>query len=485
MSITGVLLHAAGTTSMVPSYHVFEEDMARYRQDFMPYLPTMDNDHDYELFLPVSYHMNPANFPMFEGATQCSSVELDWYGTQPSYHFCGFYGRQCYEDGAWCQAHCASDLLQSFGNVSGHGGDTPSLRVSSYFTWYSKSYNQPVLSGFWSSAYDSAAPIAHAPCTLHPGMCDAGCADSGPADGTKAVDTAPSFGGCGNQRACGMFASCTLGSTTINHHWADEDPPGANSTLDDKHACEAAGYRWLPAAPPTYPARCVWQNAPDCTTGRCFDRGHIVPSGVAGQLFGRSAQTFTMCNIAAQTSILNECKWMYLEQAIACIGRYHLGLTLAGSLGPYTPSRHMSAVPRPASQWKLLFLPAGADRAADRAADVALVWIFDNDEEAEYTPSSYCGWACLERIEAGLGVRFPARVRNATFPTNATAAFLALLGPSEMAACSIERSTWTPDQPPPTHFQLASWGPWNLIHAQGSDAQSGGGLPHFPCPSQE
>ena len=104
-----------------PSYDVFPEDWQRYETDFLPLLPTTTRDavaDDYEVFLPVSYHMNPKNFDAFESATRCTAKDLDWYGKMPSYHYCGFYGRECYDDDYWCKSHCASDLLQAFGNHS-------------------------------------------------------------------------------------------------------------------------------------------------------------------------------------------------------------------------------------------------------------------------------------------------------------------------------------------------------------------------------
>jgi hypothetical protein len=463
-----------------PSYHVFPEDWARYQKDFQPFLPTAATSEvaaqdEYEVFLPVSYHMNPQNFPTLETTTQCTSTELDWYGTQPSFNYCGFYGRQCYSDGDWCKAHCASDLFQAFGNHSGHGGDTSTMRVSTYFTWYSKNHNQPILSGFWSSAFDAAESVPHT-CDAHPSMCDPSCADSGPPMGRASAASA-SFGGCGNNRACGMFATCTLGSTTVPNRWADEQPPGANTTLNNEAACEAAGFYWEAAVPAKgYPARCTWTNAPDCKTGRCFDRGHVVPSGAMGQLFGRSGQSFTMCNIAPQTSILNECKWMYVEQAVACVGRYHLSLTLAGSLGPYTPSLRMSTVPRPAYQWKVVFLPGGQPSLVN---DTVLVWVFANDEVATYDPKAFCGRPCLERIQKGLGVTFPPRITSAVFPTNATDILTSLVGEKEQAACQISRSTFKKGDNV-TYEQLAMWGPWNVIYGQ-----SGRELPTFPCPSSD
>ena len=117
------------------------------------------------------------------------------------------------------------------------------------------------------------------------------------------------------------FATCTLGSKTISQMWAHEEPPHYNTSLNSSKACKAAGYQWYEAKwshGEFQPPRCTWQNSHfDCKTGRCFDRGHIVPSGAAGYLFGRSGQTFSMCNIAAQTSLLNECPWMFVEQVVA------------------------------------------------------------------------------------------------------------------------------------------------------------------------
>jgi len=276
-----------------------------------------------------------------------------------------------------------------------------------------------------------------------------------------------------------MFASCTLGSVTINHRWADEQPPGANTTLNNQDACEKAGYRWYPPSPPKYPqGKCTWQADASCKTGRCFDRGHIVPSGAMGQLFGRSGQSFTMCNIAPQTSVLNECKWMYVEQVVACLGRYHLTLTMAGSLGPYQPSMHFSHVPKPAFQWKLVFLPASQPLVT---SDTVLVWVMSNDEVGVYDSTSYCGRACLDKIEKGLGVTFPARIRNATYPQNSTALFTSLLTESAQDKCGIKRSTWKAGDPPPSPLELSEWGPWNVIYAESANVSD---LPSFPCPSQ-
>jgi hypothetical protein len=256
--------------------------------------------------------MNFDNFKSFEkDGINCSSTDLEWYGKLPSYKYCGFYGRQnCYSDanglgGQWCKDHCASDLLQAFGDVDGHGSSTSAIRVSAYFTWYSKTYNQPVMSGFWSSAFDADAAVAR-PCDTTPSMCDATCADSGPLNDAAGAGAAAAgaFAGCGGARACDKFASCALGSTAVSQYWADQGPPGSEpgGPLHNAEACKAAGYLWEPAYPPKYPdPQCTWQTmGTDCKTGRCFDRGHIVPSGSMGTLFGRSGLSFTMCNIAAQ-----------------------------------------------------------------------------------------------------------------------------------------------------------------------------------------
>ena len=45
-------------------------------------------DADSELFLPVSYHMNPANYPALKEKTSCTDSELTWYGTEASYKYC-------------------------------------------------------------------------------------------------------------------------------------------------------------------------------------------------------------------------------------------------------------------------------------------------------------------------------------------------------------------------------------------------------------
>ena len=61
-------------------------------------------------------------------------------------------------------------------------------------------------------------------------------------------------------------------------------------------------------------------------------------------------------------------------------------------------------------------------------------------------------------------------------------ALTALLSPQMQSACQIERA---PDghSASPTHTQLASWGPWNVIHA---DAGAGHKpLPTFACPSND
>lgn len=479
-------LLAACSASVSTPYHTYPEDEAHYTKQLLPFLPTGAASDDLSLFLPVSYHMNPANYEALERSTKCSADELTWYGPVPSYHYCGYYGRGCYSSDAGCAQRCDADLLQAFGNHSGHGGDVSALKVSAYFTWYSRKYNQPVLSGFWSSAYASADPSARL-CEQVDGLCDATCADSGP---TAASLRAGAFEGCAGLRACGRFASCALGSTTVPQSWAHEEPAAS-----DQATCKAGGFLWQPAQcyghpsidDPSachaahgtwYPSRCTWQPSPDCKTGRCFDRGHVVPSGGMGQLFGRSGQSFSMCNIAAQTATLNECKWMYLEQAVACAGRHYKVLTLAGSLGPYKPSGRMGDVPWPAFQWKLSFVP----KQAGVAADAVLVWLMPNDEDGAYDPASYAGRAGLEQIEKGLGLAFPDAIRSASFANSSSALLLSLLGDDKQAACGIRKSTWTRGDASPTHAQLAAWGPWNVLH--GDDA-SAAPLPTFPCPSPQ
>ena len=198
-----------------------------------------------------------------------------------------------------------------------------------------------------------------------------------------------------------------------------------------------------------------------------------------GQLFGRSGESFTMCNIAAQTSVLNECKWMYIEQVVACLGRYYRALTLAGSLGPWTASERLSAVPKPQYQWKLTFVPGGQPGGV--AEDTVLMWVLENNEAAAYDLSSYCGYRCMTQVEDNLGLRFPDRLRNAHFPANSTAVLTALLSPSRQAACLIEKAPG--NVPAPTHDQLSSWGPWNVIYADADESLKP--LPSFACPSSD
>jgi len=175
----------------------------------------------------------------------------------------------------------------------------------------------------------------------------------------------------------------------------------------------------------------------DCDTGRCFDRGHLVPSEVAGEHYGRSGQTFSMCNIGGQTAVLNECKWEWLEKVIACTGQYRRMLVLSGAVGPFSPSERMASVSRPAAFFKVVFVPSSAEGARAASRGTAFVWLLQNDLEPTYAAADYRGRAGLDQIEASLGFRFPDVVRKAHFPEDCSW-FTELLSHSgRMDACGI------------------------------------------------
>lgn len=200
-----------------------------------------------------------------------------------------------------------------------------------------------------------------------------------------------------------------------------------------------------------------------------------------GMQFGRSGQSFTMCNVGSQTSVLNECKWMYLEQAVNCVGRFFKVLTLAGSMGPFSASGHMDDVSKFASAWKVLFFPGS--QAGGPAQDTALVWIMSNDEAADYVTAAYQGKDGLAAIEKELGVTFPKKIQEAEFPDDC-GDLSAWLDAEKQATCGFHKSTWDPKTDPDganvTQPERAAWGSWNLLQTCGGAEHST--LPPLPCP---
>ena len=163
---------------------------------------------------------------------------------------------------------------------------------------------------------------------------------------------------------------------------------------------------------------------------------------------------------------------MFIEQVVNCVGRFYRALTMAGSLGPFMPSHHMSHVPKPAYQWKVLFLPQGQPGIEN---DTALVWVLPNDETSSYNVSTYRGAHGLEMIEKGINFTFPARVRDAKFPVDSSDILQKLLDKDKQATCGFERAPEHLEHSVQVYAHANKWGPWNVINV--NDAQE------FPCPS--
>ena len=69
-----------------------------------------------------------------------------------------------------------------------------------------------------------------------------------------------------------------------------------------------------------------------------------MPSSALSEYYGRSAQTFSMCNIAPQTAALNECSWRHLEKVVHCVGKHYRTLVFAGAGGSAEPNNRLSQV---------------------------------------------------------------------------------------------------------------------------------------------
>mmetsp|Transcript_405 Transcript_405/g.613 ORF Transcript_405/g.613 Transcript_405/m.613 type:complete len:541 (+) Transcript_405:58-1680(+) len=454
-----------GVKLQEPNYSLFAEDLAYYENNFKAYLPdlaTNDIAADLVLFLPVSYHLNPANYPNFVQRHMCKEdTNLTWHGALPTYQFCGFTGRKCYHSDEDCLARCATDIEQAFGKPA----QTPlesNLRTSAYFAWYSKRVNQPIFSGYWTR------PILKKegwnPCEAQPDLCDLTCKDAG---GVLAGST-----GCEGDRACGTFATCDLGNDMIAQRWNDIRPTGAET----EESCESQGYSWTKKWGCQYTAL----NA-DCEAGRCYDRGHVVPSGAIGQFYGRSGQTFTMCNVAGMTAFLNECQWMFVEAVAECAGRFYKILTFSGSTGPFAPSERMSKVPTPASLWKLLLIPRSEFANPETDKDTCFLWILNNSHNppiAEYANSSYRGVSGLAEVEAELGFEFPDMIRNCYFPSTCSVLATSILDDAKISMCGFV--PYDLDQFSPNvkaHEIYSKAGPYNVL-----ENCKGISTPYIPCP---
>jgi len=454
------------TKNAQKQYQFYTDDIARYNKEFKPLLPKIvGNESDAVLFLPISYHLNPSNFPALVGKEVCknSGAQLKWNKDpsvkMPNWDYCGFNGRSCYSDDQTCESRCAQDIEQAFG---GESRSTSSIQISPYFTWYSQSANQPVMSGFWTNPFDSnkwpasssSSISLYNPCAEHSNMCDPTCADTG--------GLGDNGNGCAGERACGTFATCALGSAKIGQSWAKLRPSGNLS----EDACKAGGYRWS-----TWEGGyCGYDSSVfDCDKGRCYDRGHLVPSGAVGAMFGRSGETFSMCNIGAQTAVLNECKWMYLEQVAECLGRQHKILVLGGAHGPYSHSLRMSEVPKPEYFWKLMYFPD---------LNKVLFWTMTNDDSGTYVAESYTGRAGLNRLESENGISFDGTaIAAADFPSDCELIHTLSTVDDLSGTCGFR--AW--DGKETGHKVAAISGPFNLIRTCGNDKVAS--KEWAPCPA--
>uniref|UniRef100_A0A7S2QIM7 DNA/RNA non-specific endonuclease/pyrophosphatase/phosphodiesterase domain-containing protein n=1 Tax=Zooxanthella nutricula TaxID=1333877 RepID=A0A7S2QIM7_9DINO len=157
-----------------------------------------------------------------------------------------------------------------------------------------------------------------------------------------------------------------------------------------------------------------------------------------------------MCNIGAQTVLLNECKWQWLEQVVGCLGQYYSALVFAGGMGPFEPSERMTQVSKPTAFFKVVHLPDQPALGDYSGVNRTFVWIMSNDEEGAYKGSSYQGKLNMTQIEKHTDLHFTA-LRDSTFPEDCSL-LTKLLSEDRLEKCKIKDSH--------TSFEA---GPWYLL----------------------
>jgi len=158
----------------------------------------------------------------------------------------------------------------------------------------------------------------------------------------------------------------------------------------------------------------------------------MVPDSAMAKEYGADMQTYSMCNIAPQTSALNERKWVYFEKMISCVGLQRKLVVLAGPLPPFgddpaqclkgggdfneqlqdDPTGCSGSHPEP---WPVSrpFVPRGMWKIVrDMEQQLTFVFLFNNDFMGPVCDFNFAGEKGLHDIEAATGYKFPPVWRN-------------------------------------------------------------------------
>eukprot|EP00948_MAST-09A_sp_MAST-9A-sp1_P001504 g1504.t1 len=153
-----------------------------------------------------------------------------------------------------------------------------------------------------------------------------------------------------------------------------------------------------------------------------YDKGHQVPNRVM-HVYNADPQTYSFCNIGAQTNQLNEQKWEFLESFIDCcvtngsddiVESKKTLHVFAGPLPPFGKSAAdclAQTIPWPDAVNPNHVVPKGWWKIVWDGTQT-YVWTFKNNFVGEWDPKSFSGKKGLEEIEDKTGFEFPKMLKE-------------------------------------------------------------------------
>ena len=360
--------------------------------DFLPYVSSLWGD-DLEVWTPGMNGCADESWPIGSScAVKCPpKTELEYetgecFTTTPprtQVPPLPFYDISCTAEHDHTYAECSPE--------------SASMAYPTYFTWVSKKYNQPILSGI-------ITPTPPMP----------------PKSTNIRMQRSPLYKGPEAGRGCTKFQTCCINGMTSD----DFDGRGCGSSN-----------QWA-------------------------DRGHQVPNGLVGMHYGAAVSTFSMCNVGPQSVSLNQADWERLEKLVQCVSQAVPVVILAGPLFEDATNEHdtfqhvfcampshydgptsiitreqclkqggKKVVPVPYAYFKIVILQRGRD---GKSRPETYVWIMDKAQSGEHqscfkdwsedplccslslkTPTaqslkgSYAGKHGLMTIEKQMGLTFP------------------------------------------------------------------------------
>jgi DNA/RNA endonuclease G (NUC1) len=161
-------------------------------------------------------------------------------------------------------------------------------------------------------------------------------------------------------------------------------------------------------------------------TTALYDKGHMVPDLAMAEQFGADPQTYSMCNIAPQTSSLNAHKWQSVEAMVNCVGKQKELIVLGGPLPAFQADpagclqgggefnddliRKNSGSSGGLDAWPTTrdFVPKGFWKVIhDVGRGLTFVYLYNNDFIHVSCEFQFSGEQGMEVIEAATGFTFP------------------------------------------------------------------------------